>query len=202
MRNTDTPKDNMSDVDVDDVLAAMSQVEGYLDITPDNALALYRVALRHAQERVRLHLTVGEFMTRDVCSVDELAPASQVARLLAEKGVSGAPVVENGRVVGVVSIKDFLPRLGLPKQSSPMELVAGLVFGGHCRADDFSALTARDIMTAPALCLGPDTTVGEAARLMAEHGVNRLPVTVGGMLAGIVTRGDVVRVCQAFPVQE
>lgn len=193
-------------VDVDDILAAMGQADGYLDITPDDALALYRLALKHAVERVRLRLTVGELMTREVRSIDPRATAVEVAQLLARAGISGAPVVEDGRVVGVVSIKDFLPRLGLPKQSTPMVLVAGLVSGtakgAECGAGGFASVTARELMTAPALTIAPSTPVGEAAKLMDERGINRLPVAENGALVGIITRGDVVRASQALNIAE
>lgn len=205
MNSKETPpgvKETLAGVDVDDILAAMGQADGYLDITPADALALYRLALRHATERVRLRLTVGQLMTRDVRSVAPDATAAQVAQLLAQAGISGAPVVENGAVVGVVSIKDFLPRLGLPKQSTPMALVAGLVTGALCGAGDFASVTARELMTAPALAIAPATPVGEAAKLMDERGINRLPVTEAGALVGIVTRGDVVRACQTIACSE
>lgn len=195
-------KELLAGVEVDDILAAMSQADGYLDITPADALSLYRLALGHALERVRLRLTVGQLMTRSVHSLAPQDSAEEVARLLAGASVSGAPVLQNGVVIGVVSIKDFLPRLGLPKNSAPMALVAKLVGGGACGPDDLSAVTARELMTAPALTIPPTTPIGEAARIMDEHGINRLPVTEGGQLVGIITRGDVVRASRAITLSE
>jgi len=192
----------LAGVEMDDILAAMGQADGYLDITPADALSLYRVALNHALERVRLRITVRQLMTRTVHSLAPDVPAEQVARFLVEAGVSGAPVLEGDAVIGVVSIKDFLPRLGLPKQSSPMALVAGLTTGAHCGTGDLSSVTARELMTAPALTIPPDTPLGEAAKLMDERGINRLPVTEAGKLVGIITRGDVVRACQAITLPE
>lgn len=195
-------KEFLAGVEVDDILAAMGQAGGYLDITPADALSLYRMALGHALERVRLRITVDQLMTRTVHSLAPGDMAGQVARFLAEAGVSGAPVLEGGAVIGVVSIKDFLPRLGLAKQSSPMALVAGLVAGISCSGGDFSAVTARELMTAPALTIAPQAPLGEAAKLMNERGINRLPVTEAGTLVGIITRGDVVRACQAIAISE
>ncbi|MBI5518481.1 MAG: CBS domain-containing protein [Desulfovibrio sp.] len=197
-----TDKPTPIGVSVDDILAAMGQADGYLDITPDDALALYRLALAHAVERVRLRLTVGRLMTREVHTLAPETPAVEVARMLAQAGVSGAPVVEGGQLVGVVSIKDFLPRLGLPRQSTPMALVAGLVSGELCAAGDFPGVSARELMTSPALTVGPDTPVGEAAALMDGRGINRLPVVEVGRLVGIITRGDVVRASQSLKIAE
>lgn len=192
----------LAGVEVDDILAAMSKADGYLDITPADALALYRLALDHALERVRLRFTVGQLMTREVHGVAPKDSAEDVARLLAGVGVSGAPVLEGGAVLGVVSIKDFLPRLGLPKNSTPMALVAKLVSGNACGPGNLAAITAQELMTAPALTIPPSTPLGEAAKIMDEHGINRLPVTEGGQIVGIITRGDVVRASRAITLSE
>jgi len=193
---------NLSEVDVQDILAAMSQTEGYLDITPGDALGLYRMAYRHASQRLRRERTVAEVMTSPVHTAAPGMPGPELARRMAELGISGLPVVEEGEVIGVVSIKDFLPRLGLPRQATPMALVAGLISGTLWAADDLSTLTARDLMTAPPLSVPPGCPVDEAARLMDEHRINRLPVLDQGRLAGIITRDDLVRAHQAAAPSE
>lgn len=185
--------------DLEAILAAMGKADGYLDITPSDALELYRLAWNHARS-ARAGLPVRRFMTSPAIAVAPDLPAPDLARLLAERGISGAPVVltgaQGGEVLGVVSIKDFLPRLGLAREATPMTLVAGLVSGSLCALSDISGLTAADLMTAPALAIGPDTPVGEAARIMEEARINRLPVVEDGLLAGIVTRDDMVRACR------
>lgn len=183
-------------VELADILAALGQARGYLDITPADALELYRLAYDHARG-ARARRPASRFMTSPAISVDPDLPAPDLARLLAERGISGAPVAQAGRVLGVVSVKDFLPRLGLPKEASPMALVSGLVSGSLCALADLKGLTARDLMTAEPLTIAPDTPVGEAARLMDQRRINRLPVVEGGKLVGIVTRDDLVRACQS-----
>lgn len=189
------PKSAPPGFDLDAILAAMGKADGYLDITPADALELYRLAWDHAQS-ARAGLPARRFMTSPAIAVQPGLPAPKLARLLAERGISGAPVASNGQVLGVVSIKDFLPRLGLAKDATPMALVAELVSGSLCALADISGLTAGDLMTSPARTIGPDTPVGEAARIMEETRINRLPVVENGLLAGIVTRGDVVRACR------
>ena len=57
----------------------------------------------------------------------------------------------------------------------------------------FKALTVRQAMTSPPITISPWSSVSRAARLMTEHGINRLPVVKGDELVGIVTRTDLVR---------
>ncbi len=189
------PKSAPPGFDLEAILAAMGKADGYLDITPSDALELYRLAWDHASG-VRAGLPVRRFMTSPAIAVEPGLPAPELARLLAERGISGAPVVRDGELLGVVSIKDFLPRLGLAKDATPMALVAGLISGSLCTLADLSGLTAGELMTAPALSVGPDTPVGEAARLMEGARINRLPVVENDRLVGIVTRDDMVRACR------
>ncbi len=182
-------------VDIQDILAALSQAKGFLDITPADALELYRLAYGHARG-ARARRPVRQFMTAEVVTASPNLPAADLARLLAERGISGAPVLEGGRLVGVVSVKDFLPLLGLDRSAAPMSLVSALAAGSSCAAEKLTGLTAASLMTSPALAIGPETPVGEAAGLMAQRGINRLPVVEAGRLVGIVSRDDMVRACQ------
>lgn len=184
--------------DLDAILAAMGKADGYLDITPADALELYRLAWEHASG-VRAGLPVRRFMTSPAVAAQSTLPATELARLLAAHGISGAPVVSGDEVVGVVSIKDFLPRLGLEKDATSITLVSELVSGSLCPGIDLSGVTAGDLMTAPALTVGPDTPVGETARLMEDAHINRLPVVENGRLVGIITRGDVLSACRVDP---
>ncbi|MEV6329931.1 CBS domain-containing protein [Streptomyces sp. NPDC051909] len=113
------------------------------------------------------HLKVGALMTDRVVSVVPTTPFRDVAKLLAEHDISGAPVLdEDDRVVGVVSESDLLAR------RQP---------------------TARDLMTAPAVTVHAEETVADAARLMVRRGVERLPVVdEEERLVGIVTRRDLL----------
>lgn len=182
-----------ADVDIADILAAMRQEGGYLDISPDDALELYHLAYAHALARLRQGRPVRDLMTSPVVTADPDQSAREVVDCLARARVSGVPVVDDGVVVGVVSIKDVLRALGLPGDASPMALVADLLAGCPPSCRDVQNLRARDLMSAPALTIAPDTPVAEAADLMAAKNVNRLPVVAASRLVGIVTRGDIVR---------
>jgi CBS domain containing-hemolysin-like protein len=95
------------------------------------------------------------------------------AKLLVEHGVSGVPVIDAGRVIGVLSESDILP-LHEERPARPVR-------------------TAADVMTAPVITLTEEATVTEAARVLERHRVKRAPVLRGGVLVGIITRGDLLR---------
>jgi CBS domain-containing protein len=136
---------------------------------------------------------VEELMTRRVVTVPPEMPLKDVARLLVEHGISGAPVVRDGEVLGVISESDFLvkERGRLP---SPDGLLGWLI--GDVMEDSrakLEARTASEAMTAPAITIESWRSPASAAGLMLEEGVKRLPVVKHGRLVGILSRADLVR---------
>lgn len=189
-------------MDVADVLAAMRQLGGYLDVAPDQALDLYRLAYAHAAARLAQDIPVAAIMTPGVTTVSPGDTVRDATLAMARAGVSGLPVIADGAVVGVLSIKDVLRLLGLPPQSGPAALAARLLDPEACLHEtDQTALghipVAR-LMTSPPVVVAPDTPRSEAARLMAAGRINRLPVVEKGALCGIVSRADVVRSCRGL----
>ncbi|HEX5800967.1 MAG TPA: CBS domain-containing protein [Gaiellaceae bacterium] len=139
-------------------------------------------------------MKVNEIMTTDVLTIGPEAPLKDVARILVEREISGMPVCDIERhVLGVVSEADILfKERGRPSETSAL---VGWVLGGSVMPDaaKAAARTVDEAMTAPAITIGPFRSVHEAARLMTEHGINRLPVVRDDELVGIVTRTDLVR---------
>lgn len=137
-------------------------------------------------------MKVAELMTRDVATVTEDIPLREAATLLAEKGISGLPVVDgNGAVVGVLSEADIVVKAGGAPRGS--RLLGWLLESDVGLEEKIRAQTVGDAMSAPAITIEPNRPIHEAAKLMASEGVNRLPVVDEGALVGIVTRADVVR---------
>jgi CBS domain-containing protein len=139
--------------------------------------------------------TVQDVMTRDVVAVRGATPFKELIRPLNEHRITAVPVLDDaGRVVvGVVSETD----LAL-KEVAPLREGHAPVFetAQHRREQAKAAsLTAAELMTAPAVTVGPDELVVVAARRMHDRDVKRLPVVDhGGALVGIVTRADLLKV--------
>jgi CBS domain-containing protein len=137
-------------------------------------------------------MKIEHLMSTDVITVRPDTSLKQVAETLMRHRISGAPVVnEQGTVLGVVSEADILA-----KERGPEAPRGGLVrrLLRDAESEKPAVRTAADAMSVPATTIGPSRDVSEAARLMLEQGIKRLPV-VGpiGTLLGIVTRSDLVR---------
>ena len=126
---------------------------------------------------------VRDIMTTGVVTVRPDTPHQTVAAMLRQHRVSGFPVADDdGKVVGVVTETDLVA------------LVAGRRHRRHRAAEQ---ATAGDLMSHPAVTVGPDDPVKTAARLMRKQRLQRLPVVDrDGRLAGVVSRSDVLSVFQ------
>ncbi|MFC8846035.1 MULTISPECIES: CBS domain-containing protein [unclassified Micromonospora] len=137
---------------------------------------------------------VRDVMTTDVAAVREGTAYREIVDVLTGWRVTAVPVVDDARrVLGVVSEADLLHKVELLGQPHERRVFAGrrhreaLVKAG--------ATLAADLMSAPAVTVAPDASCVEAARLMTQRHVKRLPVVDDlGRLVGIVTRGDLLRV--------
>jgi CBS domain-containing protein len=136
-----------------------------------------------------VHMRVDAIMSHPVVTVTPDTPLKEVASLLAEKAISGVPVVEGDRVLGIVSESDVIRKEHAPDEEPPHRF--GRLRGA--RRSLVGAVTAGEAMTAPSLTVEPWVSICWAACLMAEHDVNRLPVVDRDRLVGIVARADLVR---------
>jgi CBS domain-containing protein len=137
------------------------------------------------------HAYVKDIMTADVVAVRTDRNMAAMFRL---HRVSGFPVVDDdGKVVGVVSETDLLA-------ADALGLAAGAHSGRparrpHRKQPRAGGPTAGDLMTRPAVTIGPDELARRAARLMYSHKLRRIPVVDrDGRLAGILSRADVLSV--------
>lgn len=138
---------------------------------------------------------VRDVMTTEVIWVEEDAPFAAMAAALRQYRISAFPVLNvNGQVIGVVSESDLLAKEALAGGDAGMPgMIAGVL--RHRELAKARGITARDLMTAPAVTVPPAATIEHAARLMYLHRVKRLPVTDADCrLIGIVSRADLLSV--------
>jgi CBS domain-containing protein len=135
----------------------------------------------------RLLGTVGQAMTGDVALLASDVTAAMALRRLEEKAVSGAPVVQRGRVVGVVTRRDLLVPMLLDDAD-------GLRAPGVVRRPNrLDGLRVSDLMSDEPVTTKPDRPLLQAVRMMIDHGVNRLPVVDQARRPiGVLTRDDVL----------
>jgi CBS domain-containing protein len=188
-----------------DVTRALETVEEHLN---EQAPRLASGRPADPQRRVHEHRTgdgkdarhprgwsrkVSDVMTASVVTVDRITPYKEIARLLAEHRISGMPVLKLGReVVGVVTEADLLAA-----QASTARRLHAAASGRSWwpHREQHAALTAGELMTTPAITIGPHATVPAAARLMNTHHIRRLPVVDDqGSLIGVVSRRDLLSV--------
>jgi CBS domain-containing protein len=132
--------------------------------------------------------TVGEAMTREVVLLAADMTAEAALHRLDETAVSGAPVVDRGRVVGVVTRRDLMVPTLLDDPSGFAALAP------ERRRDRLIALRVSELMSDEAVTSRPDRPLVEAVRSMIGAGVNRLPVVdPAGRPLGVLTRDDVLR---------
>ena len=113
---------------------------------------------------------VSDLMSFPVFSLSPDTPMAAAAKVLREKGCTGLPIVEKGRLIGMISRRDF-HRLGKSSQlRAPVK-----------------AFMRREVKT-----IAPGQSPLQAARIMVRHDIGRLPVIENGQVIGIVTRSDVM----------
>jgi CBS-domain-containing membrane protein len=132
--------------------------------------------------------TVTDVMTKDVVAVGPGAGFKECVRLLRVHRISALPVISKDcKLLGIVSEADLLA-----KEEQRGSEPGGFNLGGNGRRA--SAWTAEDLMTSPAIAVGPAASVPEAARLMHRRRIKRLPVIdAEGRLVGIVSRSDLLK---------
>jgi CBS domain-containing protein len=135
-------------------------------------------------------MKVLDLMTGDVLTAAPDETLKTAARKMVAAGVSGLPVVDEGRVVGIITEADFVEQTAERSEGGDRRLL-GVVFGEA--GEPVEAETVQDVMTAKPIVIYSGASLGEAARVMAHNGVKRLPVVdEDGRLLGIISRADIV----------
>jgi CBS domain-containing protein len=131
-------------------------------------------------------------------------PVGDAARILRVNRISGMPVLDGDRLVGVISESDLLKILSVEEEGgelwlpSPFEIIEvplrSIIRWEKLKASlsSLEDMRVSDVMTASIHSIAPDASLEEAAKMMTEHHINRLPVVFEGSVIGIITRGDII----------
>lgn len=151
-------------------------------------------------------ITVEEAMQTDVIKFKDVDTISYVSKVLREKKISGAPIVdENNKVIGVVSEGDIMKLIEVHSPNInlilpvPLDLIE-LPVRMRLELDEMAEGVARaasvligEIMTKKVISINKDASISDAAEIMDSHKINRLPVVdEDAKLIGIITRGDII----------
>jgi CBS domain-containing protein len=154
---------------------------------------------------MRNYMKVKDAMNIDVITCKPDDPVSTLVDLFKNNHISGMPVVENEKVVGIVSETDLLKLFKTPEISvdmllpSPFEIIemplrSVIRFEEFKKAlEDIRMKPVRDIMKKKIYSISPDSTLEDASNMMVKYRVNRLPVIENGKLVGILVRSDIIR---------
>ena len=188
------------DISEHDVIEAMKRIPGYIDITPGDFKEVYQTAFALAIKRLFETLNAATIMTKEVVLVDQEMALVHAAGLLAEKRISGVPVVNSEkRIVGVVSEKDFLKEMGVGATPTFMQIANHCLNNKSCMIGKLHNRTINDIMTKPPVTGAPGMSIGNISALFADKQINRLPIVDDNERpVGIVTRTDLAHSLQVF----
>ncbi|MCK8784336.1 CBS domain-containing protein [Roseomonas sp. NAR14] len=147
-------------------------------------------------------MQVRDVMTKGALTVRPETPVRAVASLFAERGISGAPVVDaDGTVIGVISEGDLLRQIAAPEEK-PRSWLHRLIDSAPSQALSYAQAhgrTVRDVMSASPMTIGEEDSVAHAAKLLEEHRIRRLPVVRDGKLVGILSRADLMKALLSAP---
>ena len=134
-------------------------------------------------------LRIRDIMTRDVFTATPDTTLREAMEMLSRRHVSGAPVIDGGRVVGIFSATDLLAYLADLSDTTP-----SLTFRRRRgRVTPLEDATVDDVMTRHVESVSPECTVEEAAVLMGEKQIHRVLVMTDGTLVGVVSTSDVAK---------
>jgi len=150
-------------------------------------------------------MKIKDVMNKDVITCRPDDTVGFLSTLLKENHISGMPVVENEKVVGIVSETDLIKLFKTPEHTgelwlpSPLEIIE-IPIRNLLKYEEFKKSLEnlklkpiRDVMEKTVYSVSPDDSLEEASNRMIKHRVNRLPVIENGKLVGIVARSDIIK---------
>lgn len=139
-------------------------------------------------------MKVSDVMSRGVLSVGPRDTVRKAAELMLRYGVTGFPVLDRGRLVGMITQGDFLRRAETETARRHTAIAEFFADAGRL-ADEYVHAHARiveEVMTREVIVISPDAALSDAVELMVRHHVKRLPVVSGDAVLGIISQVDLL----------
>jgi len=143
--------------------------------------------------------TVSEIMTPDPVTVTPETGVTEAAKLMVDKRIGALPVIDGGRLVGLVTEGDLIHQDVKLEFPTYIQLLDGFIMYPPAQTKFENELkkavaaTVGEVMTPEPITVQADSSIEDVATLLVERDVSRIPVLDGDTLVGIVTKGDVVR---------
>lgn len=140
-----------------------------------------------------------DIMNKNVITINEDSSIEEVAGILTENNISGAPVVnKNGKIVGMVTEGDLLHQETNPRTPAFLSILGAFIYieGIDRYREDFKKLAATitsEIMTKDLITVTGDTEIEDVADLMIKHSIKRVPVVENDIIIGVISRADIVK---------
>ena len=143
--------------------------------------------------------TVSDIMTPNPLTVDSGSSVTEAARIMVERGIGALPVVEGDKLVGLVTEGDLIVKDIKLEYPTYIHLLDGFIMYPPSTTKfehelkKAVAATVGDVMTADPITVQVNASVEDAATVLVDRDVSRVPVLDGARLVGIVTKSDVLR---------
>lgn len=179
------------DLNDQDVLDAMRQIPGYLDISTEDFRAIYRLAHAHAWQRLLRGLSAADLMLVGIQPLVPHCSLHDAAECLVQQGLKALPVTgADGSVAGMLTETDFFARFGA---GSYLELLLRLDVASPGDLAKFRRTRVDEAMSTPVVCVGEQDRAPELLAAFRRHSGRSMPVIgADGRLSGLLLRKDLL----------
>lgn len=143
-------------------------------------------------------LTAKDIMTKEVITVSPEAGIAHAAKILLEKGINGIPVVEKGKLVGILCQSDLVAQQKEFPLPSIFTILDGFIPLKSTKKlekaiQKIAATTVVEAMTPDPVTVTPETSIKDLAALMVDKNLHTIPVMDRGVLVGIIGKEDILK---------
>jgi CBS domain-containing protein len=145
-------------------------------------------------------MKASEIMTREVVSVASDTPIRDIAKVMLDQHISGVPVIDHGKLVGIITENDLLRRAELGTERTRPRWLQFLTSDDTLLTEYIKSRgeAGRDVMTQKVMTVTPDTSIKAVAELMEIRQIKRVPVVDADRVVGIVSRANLVQALASY----